>query len=1496
MSFGFGSTANALGGAAGTGGASVGPDLETIQTEALGFLPLAGDAKVRLTSPWSSPAQTSSLLSIASRKGLVAAAGPEHVTIATTESVRKAFGSPKEGDSEFRAFEPQLKIPMPMRISHLAFTADENHLVLSAESGGGLAVYEVQSLLQGSSASVFELPTNGESLRHLAPNPTAEKSELCAVVTSNGNLYMANFKERKLSTPLKTQVSCLSWSAKGKQLCAGMADGSIFQMTPEGEGKGNITKPPNLGECHVSSLTWLENNLFLTIHSTTNQSPPSSIYHIINRQSSSSFTFQRLTDPVEPFGAEKPPHHTILRLRDFLDLQDLLIVSSTASTEVGILTRSKIPLANNKPAESITRVFTTTEFLEDTRRPTLPMTESMDDSVAIGAALDLSSKESVYKPIPSDEELDKSSGPLPGFWVLTHEGVLCSWWLVYNEAVKKGQNYPGLAMMDHTAASAPTSTPAASASTSSPFAAASSTPFGSSTTPTVAPAFGSSSQLGQKTSPWGMSTAAAAASTGGATFGSSTFGSSPSGTSSAFGKNSPLGFGQSSQLGMRTSPWASGPGSQSAFGQPGFSSFANGGNNQSPFNSAASTSNTPNAAPPAITSGSGFSAFSSQGGFSSLSGNNSSSGGFGSGSTFGASTFGTPAKPNASTDTAFSPAKQDKPLANPFAASTPFKLESSFKPDPLQKDSNEKPSDASGGSMFGNAFGSALGDAAAGKPSETAHSTKDEDMDTAETTEETPQSKPRSIFASEQSQESTTPTTTPGPSRFSFAASSTPGTSLFGQATKTETPSSGLFGTAKEKPQSGGFSLFPGSSKATDSPAPEPKVKTEEQNDFPLPPDATSRATYPLGDSSSSSAASNRSQLFVSTATPLKTASTLSSSDSTTPKASLKTADASLSSEFLTTVQRTQPASTPDVARAAKSVENPTVVEEAPLPPDFTRKPPTQTSLPADSAKTVTTAKGDDAPAAGSFVQPNAFAKKSSSIPSLPADEDESDLGEDDVSEGSGVDVAKDLSPSTSGLNITPGFTPQSSFGGVAGTTPATIRPEERARPLFGEISRNAPLFPKPSQASPRSPSPIRGAVPQRVLRSDATRSVSAPGMASQILGSRQSQYTAGSSIISSREKQLQSEDPFMLQHRRIRERQEAEETQPLVDEEDEEMQKVLSSEVEGTLQLDEFIAHSNVAPPAKESVPSQVEAVYRDINSMIDTLGLNTRAVKAFTKGHTEHAREDGRSKHDLEIPDDWVLCEIDELGDVLDNELQADLEEGRVQNLDAKLSACQDLLRDMQRLRAKQEDLKRVIMTRMDPEQAEQARTLPLSAEQATQQNELRREFTNFTRLLAEVEEALTLLKTRVAAESSSSGRANANVPTVEAIMRTISKMTSMAEKRSGDIDVLETQLRKMKLGSRSREASPMVTPQARKSIMMSPDATPSRNFRHSLTMSSSVMSLNAGMKGTPPRKKLSGFSKDEKSELMEKKARRQAVLSKLKSSVEKRGVNVWNMEDIE
>lgn len=190
-------------------------------------------------------------MSVASKRGLVAAAGPDAVILASTKSVRGAFEGKETGDNNLKPFQPELKLPMPMRISQLAFSTDEAYLILSAETGGGLAVYDVQALMGGSTQSAFELSTTSQSLRALIPNPTPEKGELIAVVTNDGNLMMANLKERNFiqgpnGQVLKDGVSCVSWSTKGKQLVAGLGNGGIYQMTPEGVGKADIPKPPNV--------------------------------------------------------------------------------------------------------------------------------------------------------------------------------------------------------------------------------------------------------------------------------------------------------------------------------------------------------------------------------------------------------------------------------------------------------------------------------------------------------------------------------------------------------------------------------------------------------------------------------------------------------------------------------------------------------------------------------------------------------------------------------------------------------------------------------------------------------------------------------------------------------------------------------------------------------------------------------------------------------------------------------------------------------------------------------------------------------------------------------------------------------------------------------------------------------------------------------------------------------------------------------------------------
>jgi nucleoporin NUP159 len=243
-------------------------------------------------------------------------------------------------------------------------------------------------------------------------------------------------------------------------------------------------------------------------------------------------------------------------------------------------------------------------------------------------------------------------------------------------------------------------------------------------------------------------------------------------------------------------------------------------------------------------------------------------------------------------------------------------------------------------------------------------------------------------------------------------------------------------------------------------------------------------------------------------------------------------------------------------------------------------------------------------------------------------------------------------------------------------------------------------------------------------------------------------------------------------------------------------------------------------------------------------------------------------------------------------------------VKDIASKLEACADLERDLGKLRAKHDDIKTLLASYSDPENVTMVRSQPLTAEQAAQQHDLRRDFTKFQKLLNEAEEGLTLLRAKLANQGATNGNA-APAPTVEAVMRTIMKMTNMAEKRSGDIDVLENQMRKLRLSSTtsngSREASPFATPASKASVraprtssthsaFYTPNSvkdTP-HGFHASLTSSTHSYS-----RGTPPRRKVSGFSEEEKLRLRANAARKKAVTDRLKKALGKYGVRVQPMD---
>jgi nucleoporin NUP159 len=1428
----------------------------------IGFQTINNEAKLKLLpSPWpldALPPPSASLLSVASSKGIMAAAGPEVVVVVRTESVRKATCAiPKAVDSRdnIKPIDPDLTLPMA-RASHVVFSVDESVLVVSPQDSGGLIAYQVDGLLKGETQPALQVSTNNTGLRALIANPSPDSAELFAAVTTNGELLMADLRSGGLRNGtdgviLRTGVSCLSWSNKGKQLVAGLANGSAVQIKPDGTVTAEIPRPPTLAEdMHVSAMSWLENDTFFITYTSNDSSSdgmaPPSDYYIVSRQpKTTNFAFQKLPEVVPSFGVDRlPSFQFIARLRNFKPhLQDLLLVASTTSGDIGTITRADAPLSKDEP---VIGDFTLTSNTDDSRRALLPLSTTNQDTWPIGLAVDLSSKDIIPLPIPGDDVIFESATPVPSLLVLNHEGVLISWWIVYADSIREKTAYTGLVAAGDssqtpqsqrqtpdpatTQSTAPTQ-PAISPSTgfgqlpfgkpgfgqpgfgkpgfasATPFAKPTTSPFGApSSTPSFgsgSPAFGTPSNLGNTKQSW-TSTGfdSAKPQPGGSGFGQPAFG-----TATPIGGNPAPAFGTSGGLGARPSPFgqpavSSTPANNAtpAFGQPAGlgqrpGTPFGGGSSKSPFASLTGNESKP----------SGFTQFSGSLGFSDLKPDQPAGGSpfakpggdFGISKASEPSVFGN--KP--ANEFGFDNAKSSQGGDLFGESGTGFKLGSSFKGDGTAKDDLPKPS-AGGPFTFGSDLGDLLGETKKGLS--LTHD-KEAEMDESDAfgDKDTEQGQKQPAIASSQGAGGSPSLVTP------------PSTVMQSKATPAP-PLSNLFGT---------------STKPDTTPAAAQTNKA--------PPAAEADAKTPPATSTffGTSTQPNTTPASVQNSKP---AWTFGNITSTTPKES----PAPKALPFETTANN--PEQTPRIKAEPPSdddTQDLSAIPEAPLPPDPTSKTSYtagDTSVSSINSKT----PSDEAPLPPDVLSANTTTNDDADDTELPENGDFSSNYS-----GSAEDALEDVSPIEDPSEHTEQFhtSPESSSGrggenteelsptGGLFTKVAPLDPSQKlSRPLFGEIGGPVFLPPKP-QESPRSPSPVRHLNPRELLRPEAPRSVSAPSRPS-VIDTRRAELSQSNLA----HQQLpagnfqQKEDERLAAAAEVRAKAEAEEALQLEDDEDERLRAELARPVSPSEQLGAFVHHEqgNFDDGTKSGVPGQIERLYQDINAMVDTLGINARSLSAFMLYQQSHEpNKDWPGVLNSATPldslnDVWVLGDIMRLregGDVLEKLLEAN----KVAAVAAKLQQCQDLLgKDLFQLKNKLISMRKVIHAKSDIETAFSA---PLSAEQASLQYDLRKASTSVQTKLVQAEQSLTMLRAKLAEVSpppsgnvkgtskvSIARTSSQRKPTVEAVTNTIAKMTSMAEKKSADIDVLEAQLRKIGLGggsvngSRQTSVEPNGTPQ--------------------------------------------------------------------------------------
>jgi nucleoporin NUP159 len=447
------------------------------------------------------------------------------------------------------------------------------------------------------------------------------------------------------------------------------------------------------------------------------------------------------------------------------------------------------------------------------------------------------------------------------------------------------------------------------------------------------------------------------------------------------------------------------------------------------------------------------------------------------------------------------------------------------------------------------------------------------------------------------------------------------------------------------------------------------------------------------------------------------------------------------------------------------------IPEEAPLPPDpMTYKP----------------AKIDDdlPPIAGS--PPVQVEAPSSSIPSSPLEgDDEEGAVSDEEQEDTEGDSEDDASEDDA-------------------VEPSPSNAARRGR----SSNRSPPIYPAAPTPPPQSsqqfkPMPMPHGQPFKASPLSFGQSVASANQSQTSLGGTRREPLPGSGQSLSASVQHSSRPPTPQPQVR-----------DLVDDEDERIRQELASDREPTRVLDDFLARQeyNGAALSKTGHAAQIEIVYRDINNMVDTLGLNWRSLKSFIdyheqpEGYTKLTQETLTQIQQLGENGLWYehrsLAEIEDLK-ALENDLEQGLEEVRVQNLDDKRTQLSRLFREQGRLSTKLNEIRSTIIHRKDPEKLEAARKASLPKELADQQKALRNEYGRLLTLLGEAEGAVMLLKSKLASYNAENGKTGA-VPTVDAIKKTINKLIMITEKKSNEIALLESQFRKVGLADSSRSNS--------------------------------------------------------------------------------------------